>query len=485
MELSRRPSRPITPHGPRDPRGTPTDLKIQSLRIVAFVLALAAMLATPAAAETLEGALVRAYRTNAVLNAERARQRGADENVSIALSGYRPQIAVGFSPTLIAVRDLFVDGSAASATLRGYTAQVTINQVLFNGFKTGNQVRQAESQVRSGREALRSVEQAILLDAVTAFENVAATLALVEAQRVNVTFLRETLESTRKRLEAGDVTPTDVAQAEARLARGAADLNAAEVNLAIAQATYEQIIGIPPGRLVPSAPIDRLLPTSRDQAIAVARRENPAVLGATYDIDVTQYAIRVAESALYPTITAQGYLLNSQNTDVNLGVKASNQAGLIGNLNIPIYDGGQASAQVRQAKEVLSQTRIVLDRVRSLTAAGVTAAWVTHEGAKIAVTASESEVRAATIALEGVRREAQAGQRTTLEVLNSQQDLISARARLIGAQRDRVVASYTLLAATGRLDHRNLGLPVASYEPQTHYQQVRDVWHGLRTPAGQ
>jgi outer membrane protein len=419
MELSRRLSRPITPHGPRDPRGTPTDQKIQSLRIVAFVLALAAMLATPAAAETLEGALVRAYRTNAVLNAERARQRGADENVSIALSGYRPQIAVGFSPTLVAVRDLFVDGSAASATLRGYTAQVTINQVLFNGFKTGNQVRQAESQVRSGREALRSVEQAILLDAVTAFENVAATLALVEAQRVNVTFLRETLESTRKRLEAGDVTPTDVAQAEARLARGAADLNAAEVNLAIAQATYEQIIGIPPGRLVPSAPIDRLLPTSRDQAIAVARRENPAVLGATYDIDVTQYAIRVAESALYPTITAQGYLLNSQNTDVNLGVKASNQAGLIGNLNIPIYDGGQASAQVRQAKEVLSQTRIVLDRVRSLTAAGVTAAWVTHEGAKIAVTASESEVRAATIALEGVRREAQAGQRTTLEVLRN------------------------------------------------------------------
>ena len=158
---------------------------------------------------------------------------------------------------------------------------------------------------------------------------------------------------------------------------------------------------------------------------------------------------------------------------------------MIGNLNIPIYDGGQAAAQVRQAKEVLSQTRIVLDRVRTQTAAAVVAAWVTHEGAKIAVTASESEVRAATIALEGVRREAQAGQRTTLEVLNSQQDLISAKARLIGAQRDRVVASYTLLSAIGRLDHRNLGLATPSYEPQTHYQQVRDVWHGLRTPAGQ
>jgi outer membrane protein len=140
---------------------------------------------------------------------------------------------------------------------------------------------------------------------------------------------------------------------------------------------------------------------------------------------------------------------------------------------------------VRQAKEALSQTRLILDRVRRQTSAAVFAAWATHEGAKIAVTASESEVRAGTIALEGVRREAQAGQRTTLDVLNSQQDLISARARLIGAQRDRVVASYTLLSAIGRLDHRNLLLSVPNYEPQTNYHQVRDVWHGLRTPAGQ
>lgn len=439
----------------------------------------------PAYAQTLESALVRAYQYNPVLNAERARQRGADENVSIALSGYRPQINAQFSPSLIAVRDLFIDNTTMSATLRGYTAQLTINQVIFNGFKTGNQVRQAESAVRSGREALRGVEQAVFLDAVTAFENVVANHALVEAQRVNVTFLRETLASTRKRLEAGDVTPTDVAQAEARLARGTADLNAAEVNLSISQAIYEQVIGVPPGRLLPSPPIDRLLPVARDQALAVARRENPAVLSATYDIDVAQYAIRVAESGLYPTITAQGYLLNTQNTDVNLETAKSNQAGLVGNLNIPIYDGGMASAQVRQAKEVLSQTRIVLDRVRTQTAAAVAAAWVTHEGAKIAVKASEAEVRAATIALEGVRGEAQAGQRTTLEVLNSQQDLISARARLIGAQRDRVVASYTLLSAIGRLDHSKLGLATPSYEPKTHYQQVRDVWQGLRTPAGQ
>lgn len=459
--------------------------KHRKSQIAALLVSIAIMPAAPAAAQTLEAALVQAYQSNPVLNAERARQRGTDENVSIALSGYRPQLAAGFSPSLIAVRDLFVDGSTASATMRGYTAQIALNQIIFNGFRTGNQVRQAESQVQSGREALRGVEQAILLDAVTAFENVVASQALVEAQRVNVTFLRETLESTRKRLDAGDVTPTDVAQAEARLARGSADLNAAEVNLAIARATYEQVIGATPGHLIPPPPIDRLLPGAPDQALAVARRENPAVRGATYDIDVAQYAIRVAEGALYPTITAQAYLLNTQNTDTQLSVAKSNQAGVIGNLNIPIYDGGLASAQVRQAKEALSQTRLILDRVRRQTSAAVFAAWATHEGAKIAMAASESEVRAGTIALEGVRREAQAGQRTTLDVLNSQQDLTSARARLIGAQRDRVVASYTLLSAIGRLDHRNLLLSVPNYDAQTHYQQVRDVWHGLRTPAGQ
>ncbi|MFD2181745.1 TolC family outer membrane protein [Rhodoplanes azumiensis] len=444
-----------------------------------------AALVLPASAETLPGALTRAYQTNPVLNAERARQRGTDENVSIALSGYRPQINANLTPSLIAVRNLIPGGDTERATLRGYTAQLTISQTLFNGFRTGNLVRQAESQVLSGKEALRGVEQSVLLDAVTAYMNVVANQSLVEAQRTNVTFLRETLATTRKRLEAGDVTPTDVAQAEARLARGTADLNAAEVTLAVSQATFEQVVGIAPGRLTAADPIDRLLPKSRDETIAQSRRENPAVMGATYDIDVAVYAVKVAEGVLYPTLSAQGTLMRERNTDpTSLDMKGSDQASLTANLNIPIYDGGTAAAQVRQSKEVLSQTRIVLDRVRTQINTAAVAAWVSNEGAKIALTASEAEVRAATIALEGVRREAQAGQRTTLEVLNSQQDLTQARSRLIVAQRDRVVASYTMLATVGRLDHKSLALGTPSYEPDTHYHQVRDVWHGLRTPDG-
>lgn len=209
------------------------------------------------------------------------------------------------------------------------------------------------------------------------------------------------------------------------------------------------------------------------------------MLSASYDVDAAQYAIRVAESALYPTISAQGTLMRQDNADPLLVMRRMEQASVVGQLNLPIYDGGLAAAQVRQAKEMLSQTRIGLDRVRMATEAAAIGTWEMYEGAKVGVRAAEAEVRAATIVLEGVQRETRVGQRSILDLLNSQQELVGARSRLIAAQRDRLVASYTLLSAVGRLDHQRLGLPTPSYEPQTHYQQVRDVWHGLRTPSGQ
>src|SRR5262249_22359919 len=168
-----------------------------------------------------------------------------------------------------------------------------------------------------------------------------------------------------------------------------------------------------------------------------------------------------------------------------LGTTSTNQASVMGTLNVPIYDGGVAAAQVRQAKEGLVQARNLLDRIRRQAETATTAAWGTHEGAKIGLAAAQAEVRSAQVALEGVQKEAQAGKRTTLEVLNSQQDLMQARARLIAAQQDRVVASYTLLSAIGRLDRVHLALNSPDYDPQTHYQQARDAWHGLRTPSGQ
>jgi outer membrane protein len=208
-------------------------------------------------------------------------------------------------------------------------------------------------------------------------------------------------------------------------------------------------------------------------------------MAASFDVDVASTTIRVAESSLMPNVTVQGSVSRSRDGDPTLSTFGTDQASIIGQLNQPIYDGGMAASQTRQAKEVTAQSRLVLDQVRSQARTAAISAWVANEGAKTAVSASESEVRAANVALQGVQREATGGQRTTVDVLNAQQDLISARARLIGALRDRVIASYSLLSAIGRLDVKNLNLNTPDYLPEVHYHQVRDAWHGLRTPSGQ
>jgi outer membrane protein len=441
--------------------------------------------ASAARGESLPEALAKAYQSNPQLNAERARQRATDENVPQALAGYRPQIVASLSAGLQAVRDLLPGNTFQSASLKPWTVGVTVTQTLFNGFKTANSVRVAELQVQAGREALRNVGQGVLLDAVTAYTNVLANQSLVEAQRANVTFLQETQGIVQKRLNAGDVTPTDTAQAEARLSRGRADLNAAEVSLAISQATYTQVIGNAPSQLRTAETVDRYLPRSRDDATNLAFRQHPAVLAAAFDVDVASTTIRVAESSLLPTVTLQGSASRSRDGDPTLGTFGTDQASVIGQMTAPIYDGGTGASQTRQAKELAAQSRLVLDHVRNQARTAAIGAWVAHEGAKVAVAASEAEVRAATVALQGVGREAQGGQRTTLDVLNSQQDLTLAKARLIGAQRERVIASYTLLSAIGKLDVKTLSLNTPDYLPEVHYHQVRDAWHGLRTPSGQ
>src|SRR6478609_2488206 len=303
----------------------------------AIAAALLVLPATPSRAETLPEVLVRTYQGNPVLNAERARLRGIDETVPMAVAAYRPQIMAMLTGGLQQVRVLFPDNTVQTATLRTWTIGLTVSQTLFNGFKTANTVRQSEANVRSGREALRNVGQGVLLDAVTAYTNVLANQTLVEAQRINSTFLRETLGTTRKRLDAGDVTPTDVAQAEARLSRGLADLNAAEVNLAISQAVYAQVIGNAPSQLRPAEVVDRYLPKSREDALTTAIRQHPAVMAAGFDVDVASTNIRVAEGALLPSASLQGSASKSRSNDPTLSTIAEDQASIVANVTAPIY----------------------------------------------------------------------------------------------------------------------------------------------------
>jgi outer membrane protein len=436
-------------------------------------------------AQPINDVLAAAYQRNPRLNAERAKLRATDESVPQALAAYRPQLAAYLSTGLQGVRNLLPDLEVLSDTLRPSMAALTFNQTIFNGLQTASTTRQAEARVNAGRAALRTVEQDVLLDAATAYMAVLSNQALVEALRANVGFLRELLSTTNKRYEAGDVTPTDVAQAQARLNRGLADSNNAEVALAASRATFIQIVGVPAAQLIPARPLDDLLPGSRDASVAMALRDHPIVHTAMFDIDIAQFSVQIAQAALFPTATVQASASTAKDTDPTLGFKTQNQASIIGNLMVPVYDGGLAPSRVRQAKELLGQSRIWLERVRARAETAAIAAWVTYQGSRAYIEAAESEVKAAQAAVAGVQKEAQAGQRTTLNVLNAQQDLIAARARLILAQRDRVVASYTLLSAIGRLNPAQLGLRTLEYDPGTHYQQVRDLPANTNTPSGQ
>jgi outer membrane protein len=450
---------------------------------------------TGAGAGTIEGALTLAYRNNPQLNAQRSSTRATDENVPTALAGYRPRVTGSSSLTEQYLDSVSKAGTTAGGASLYSQAQgaaavssfgVTAQQTLFNGFQNANRTRQAEGQVFSARELLRTTEQSTLLNAATAYMNLLQTAAILELQRSNVNVLEVTLRQTRDRFTAGEVTRTDVAQAESRLAAGRSQLSLAESNYVTAQAQYQQVIGVPaPARLAPAAPVDRLSPRTLDGAIARGRTEHPLITTATYNVDIAVQQVKIAEGALYPTLNAVGNVQKTFGSSTgSAAVLETLSASLGAQLSVPIYQGGSEYSTIRQAKETLGQRRLDLDTARDQVQSTVTQAWGQLEAAKAQINATQAQVTAAEVALNGVREEARVGQRTTLDVLNAQQDLVNARVALVTAQRDRVVASYTVLAATGALSPQTLMLRIEVYDPVTHYQQVRDVWGGVRTPDG-
>ena len=442
----------------------------------------------PAGAETLDQALVQSYQNNPQLNAQRAAARATDENVAIALGGYRPRVSATGSLSEVYLENVARGGPGGSTRAAGENAVTTVGatgtQTLFNGFQTGNRTRQAESQVFAARETLRNTEQTVLLSAVTAYMNLLRDGAVLELQRSNVNVLEATLRQTRDRFSAGEVTRTDVAQAESRLAAGRSQLLTAESNYVTSKAQYRQVIGLEAGKLTPAMPVDRFSPRTLVAARTRAATEHPTITVANYNVDVALFQVKIAEGALYPTLQLQGSVNKSFGSTTNLNSLQNFSASVGGQLSVPIYQGGQEYATIRQAKETLGQRRLDLDTARDQVQSTVTQAWGQLEAAKAQIESTTAQVNAAEIALNGVREEARVGQRTTLDVLNAQQDLVNARVALVTAQRDRVVASYTVLAATGAFSPQVLGLKVQGYDPVTHYHQVRDNWAGVRTPDG-
>ena len=457
---------------------------VRSLRGVAATVLLTVFAGlAPALADTMEAALVRAYQNNPQLNAQRAQVRSTDENVPQALSGYRPKVGLSLS-TGYQYQD--IQQAQGNPSINGVpqpnSASLTVNQTLYNGNQTANRTRAAESQVSGSREALRNLDQSVLLLAASTYMDYLRDAATLEVQRSNVRVLEQTLKQTRDRFNVGEVTRTDVAQSEAQLAAGKTQALTAESTLTTTRANYRKVIGNDPVNLAPGSPVDRFLPTTLASAIELSLVENPTVTAAMYGIDVNYLQVKINEGALLPTVTLQAGVTTAYQQ--SLTVFRTNTASAIATASVPIYQGGAEYSLIRQSKENLAQQRITLETTRDTARATVVQWWGSLQAGKAQVISAQAQVTASEIALNGVREEAKAGQRTTLDVLNAQQALVNARVALVTAQHDRVVASYQVLSAVGRLAPQVLGLNTTVYDPNVHYQQVRDSWVGVRTPDG-
>jgi len=442
-----------------------------------------------AGADTLEWALATAYQNNPQINAQRASLRSTDESVPQALSNYRPRASATLS--VGTQRYEYTSKSSGSSTkvdntFTPHSVGLSATQTLFNGYQTGNRTRQAEAQVSTARAILASVEQNVLLNAATAYMNLLRDGAVLDLQRHNVEVLRAQLSQTRDRFDAGEVSRTDVAQSESRLAAGRSQTAQAESNYATSRAAYRQVIGQEAGKLAPATPVDRLAPKSLAEAISVGRKGHPNVAAAMFGIDVALLQVKVNEGALLPTVTATASVQQAweQPTTSAQFIVDQFSASLTGQVSVPIYQGGQEYALIRQSKQTLDQKRFDLETARDSVQQSITQRWSELASSKGQVLAAQAQVEAAELAFRGVGEEARVGQRTTLDVLNAQQELLNARVALISSQRDRLVASYALSAAVGRLSAQALGLKVGIYDPDRHYRQIRDSWAGTRNPDG-
>ncbi|MFO1168291.1 MAG: TolC family outer membrane protein [Rhodoblastus sp.] len=465
------------------------------LRALSGVAALA--LATSAAsAETMSSALARAYASNPDINQQRAAVRGLDENIPKAKAGWLPKVnataSVGAQYTYLRVAPTRIDESHLTrqrpngakyddATPRGYG--VTASETLFDGFRTLNSVRQAESQAFGARETMRNTEQTILLNAATSYMNVLRDTAVVNLRKNNISVLEEQLRQTRDRFQVGEVTRTDVAQAEASLAQSRSDFFAAQSLLRASVAAFRQYVGVDPKNLAPAKSVEGLLPKQLKAAVDISQVEHPAIGSALHNVDVAAYAVKVAEAALYPTLSVNG-ALNRQLDSQGLTGQKLFSASVSGQLNVPIYQGGSEYATIRQAKEQLGQARLAADLARDQVRALVVTNWSQLETARAQLISGQAAVTAAEIALNGIREEAKVGQRTTFDVLTAQQTLLNTRVVLVTAQRDRVVASYAVLAAMGHLSASRLNLTAQLYDPTVHLDQVKNKLIGTTTPDG-
>jgi len=442
----------------------------------AVLLAVAALAASPAGAETLAEALSAAYANNPTLLAQRAALRATDEEVPTALGGWRPTVSVSADAGFEDLSSESTQGLGADDTLNPRTLTLSLSQPLFRGFRTVSGVRRAENLVRADRARLAEVEQDTLLQAATAYLDVYRDQSVLELAINNEQRLRRQLDAAKDRFDVGEVTRTDVAQAESRLSNAIAYRVRAEGDLTSSRAIYLNVVGRMPGTL--AAP-DVIGPLPKDEKAAQAQAsdENPSVRRAIFAARAARFDVRIATGALLPELTLNGTYTMAE--DTSTFITSQDTATLTARLSVPLYQSGSEYAKVRAARATASQRRLEVEQSKRAVAQDVTRGWEALQTARARIKAFEDSVRAAKIALQGVEEEASVGSRTTLDVLDAEQELFTARVDLVRAQRDAVVAAFTLKAAVGALTAGKLGLDVPVYDPTRHYRAVGDKLLGF------
>ncbi|MBN8874985.1 MAG: TolC family outer membrane protein [Rhodospirillales bacterium] len=438
--------------------------------------------ATPGAPKTLSEALALTYSTQPALQAERARLRATDESVPQALSGWRPTVvlagSVGYGDGMSRSYTSTLNRYSNSQTDRDIaSAQATVTQPLYTGGKTQASVNRAKNQVMAERATLINQEQTSFINTVTAYVNVIQFQQILALNINNEQVLTKQLQATNDRFRVGEITKTDVAQAEAALAGATAQRQVAEGNLQTARGTFQQVVGVlPPGDLVEPQPLALPIKTQQDAA-AMAAGNNPQVIAALYNDAAAKDAVDVAFSNLLPQVSLQGQTFQQN----NVGSRSSQLNGYqaVVQLSVPVYQGGTEYSQVRQARQTQQQTSRTVDDARRTAVQNAVNAWETLIAARASAQSLRSQIRANEIALEGVQREAIVGSRTTLDVLNAQQTLLNSRTNLVQSLTQLVTASFQVAQAVGRLTARDLHLPVPLYDETAYYNEVKNKWTGL------
>jgi outer membrane protein len=433
-------------------------------------------LAPPGTPHTLAEALATTYSTQPQLLAERAKLRATDENVPQALSGWRPTVIMAGTAGYGDGVNRQLGLTARTDRLVG-TAQATLTQPLYNGGRTPASINRAKNQVMAERATLIQQEQTSFTNVVTAYVGVIQAQQTLALNVNNEQVLAKQLQATNDRFRVGEITRTDVAQAEAALAGATAQRQTSEGQLQIARGTYQQVVGfLPPGDLVEPQPLS--LPAKNEQdAIALAANNNPLVVAALFNDAASKDAVDVAFAQLLPQVSFQGQVFQSENTSLRNTQSNGYQALL--QLSVPVYQGGQEYSAVRQAKQTEQQTAKLIDDARRTAVQNSVQSWETLVAAKASADSTRAQIQANAIALEGVEREAIVGSRTTLDVLNAQQALLQSQVTLVQNLAQVVTASYQVAGAIGRLTARDLNLPVPLYDETAYYNAVKNKWVGL------